>query len=306
MDLRSVLTTEAQREEAARLLDYQPFIISDDIQTGAAYSWVAGSDARVTPPLLFRREQLDEATWNRAAEANGRLRRMYDDFIAEIVARYPNGSLLDLACNNGYFPVRANMLGMRPAVGSDANRGQARAVSFLNYRLGTRADFKARHYDSGRRRALGYLPFGYLRGRHTGLVPGLPRCDVVSLVAIVCHLADPLGFLAYAGRHAKEAIFFMGQVLDSEYFLVSYQKPHESLGAAAAFPFAFNDNTRVSRGLLWHAFEQMGFSDIVELPWQADWLPQRFGESPSVNGGNPLAHDLRHGSRHIAMLAMRG
>jgi hypothetical protein len=157
MDPRNVLKTDAEREEAARLLDYQPFVISDDVQTGAAYSWINGSDARNKAKLVFRRDEETDESWAKITDANSRLRCMYDDFVGEIAIRYPGGSLLDLACNNGYFPVRASQLGMRPAVGSDANRAHASAVELLNRCLGTRAEFKARVYDSAQRRALGYL-----------------------------------------------------------------------------------------------------------------------------------------------------
>jgi hypothetical protein len=218
MDLRAALKTDAQREEATRLLDYQPFIISDNVQTGAAYSWMNGSDPRVRPQLLFRRNEETDERWSKISDANGRLRRMYDDFVATIAEHYPSGSLLDLACNNGYFPVRASTLGMR-AFGTDSNAKHALAVRLLNDALGTRAQFQRRLYDSRRRCTI------WQRVR----VPwplNLPRCDVVSMVAIMCHLPDPLGFLTYAGSRAKEAIFFMGQAVDTEHFLVSYQRPH--------------------------------------------------------------------------------
>ena len=58
MDLRSVLKTDAQRAEAARLLNYQPFVISDDVQTGAAYSWIDGSDPQVKPQFVFDRRDV--------------------------------------------------------------------------------------------------------------------------------------------------------------------------------------------------------------------------------------------------------
>ncbi len=302
MDLRDALKTDAERKEAARLLDYQPFIISDDIQTGAAYSWMNGGDPRVRPQLLFHRHEETEESWTKISDANGRLATMYDDFVAAIAERYPGGSLLDLACNNGYLPVRADTLGMRPSLGIDGEAKHGSAIGFLNRVLGARAKFKARFYDSNGRRVTGYV-----RRWRTSLIPNLPRCDVVCLLAILCHLPDPLGFLAYAGSRAKEAMFFMGQVVDSEHFLVSYQRPHAALSETQSFPFAFNDNTRLSRGLLWHAFEQMGFCNIIEFPWKAEWLPQRFGQA-TIEPNEPnarLGFELQYGSRHIAVLAMR-
>jgi len=54
MDLRGKLSAQ-QIEEACRVLDYQPFFLTDDLQTGAAYSWVYGVDLR-NPALLYRRQ----------------------------------------------------------------------------------------------------------------------------------------------------------------------------------------------------------------------------------------------------------
>ena len=303
MDLREVLKTDPQRVEATLLLDYQPFIIADDVQTGAAHGWVYGDDPRTKPQLIFRRSEETEENWHRITDSNARLRRMYDDFIGAIVDRFPGASYLDLACNNGYFPVRASQAGMRPAVGADGDFSYREAVRFLNRALGTHAQFKGRFYDSRLRRArwIG-------RGLGMGRFLGLGRYDVVSLVAILCHLPDPLGFLAYAGSRAKEAIFFMGQVFDSDAMLIGYQQPHRALGTGERFPFRFNDNTRLSRGLLFHSLEQMGFSRVVELPWRDEWLPPRFRFNLPPEPHEPdarLAYDLKHGSRHIAVLGMR-
>jgi hypothetical protein len=59
------------------------------------------------------------AEWRRISDANGRRRARYDDFVQEIARRCPGGSLLDVACNNGNFPVRAKTLGMDWATGAD-------------------------------------------------------------------------------------------------------------------------------------------------------------------------------------------
>ena len=99
-----------QVEEAARRLDYQPFIISDDIQTGAAYSCLKGD--RTDSMLVFRR--------NERTPANGRIRLLLGK-AAGNVRRFScrdcptsaGETFLDVACNNGYFPVKARLLGMQ-------------------------------------------------------------------------------------------------------------------------------------------------------------------------------------------------
>src|SRR3954470_21659487 len=47
MDLRKFLRGDI--EPATRVLSYQPFILSDDVETGAAYSWMRGGDPRTAP-----------------------------------------------------------------------------------------------------------------------------------------------------------------------------------------------------------------------------------------------------------------
>jgi SAM-dependent methyltransferase len=193
MDLRACKLSANQVERAAAVLNYQPFIITDDLQTGAAYSWLHSPDPRVSPPFVFRRSQWNEE-WDKVATANAALRRMYDDFVDEIATRYPGGSLFDVACNNGYFPVRAEMRGMRNCVGSDFAKAHAAALNFLDDVLGTRAAFQHAPYDPV-----------------SGRIPVKGRFDVVIASAILCHLPNPLRFLASLGAIANEAIFFWGQ-----------------------------------------------------------------------------------------------
>lgn len=129
MDLRQYSPSRMQILAAMSTLNYQPFILSDNVQTGVGYSWIHSADPRDDRfwKFVFQRDRLPADIWEKAADANGRLRAMYDDFVSEIARRYPGGSLLDVACNNGYFPVRAEQLGMRlrghgppaPALGLD-------------------------------------------------------------------------------------------------------------------------------------------------------------------------------------------
>ncbi len=287
-----------------RVLNYQPFIITDDIQTGAAYSWAYGVQIQERAPVVFRRSEW-EREWDKVTESNGRLRRMYDDFMTEIAGRYRGGSFLDVACNNGYFPVRAHTLGMRQTAGADAG-DFGTSIRFLNDILGTSAKFIHAPYDPSRHGAP-------IRGEY----------DVVSASAIMCHLPDPLNFLAFLGGMAREAIFFFGQVIDTDALLTVYFPPHPALAAnSLPFPYVFNDNTRVSRGLLYLSFERMGFKNIVEIPWRDEWLspyyradyrpPQpdeaacdALTETPYALAGYRTMVEIREGSKHIAILAMR-
>jgi SAM-dependent methyltransferase len=300
MDLRGLLSPE-QIERACDVLDYQPFLLTDDIQTGAAYSWVHAVNTRSGPPTLFRKNQ-DLNEWDKITDSNARLRRMYDDFVAAIAERYSGGSFLDVACNNGYFPVKAELLGMKDTFGADGGWHFEKAMLFLNEILGTNAKFIGALYDPR---------------THLAAIPG--TYDVVSASAILCHLPDPLDFLAFLGTLANEAIFYFGQVVDSDVLMTTYLKPHPDLalsGVTMPFPYRFNDVTRVSRGLLYHSFEEMGFDDIVELPWKDEWLSPYFtagqreplleGETRAeVQSAWQLHAELTGASKHVAVLAMR-
>ena len=193
MDLRPLNLSAKQIQQAAHVLNYQPFIITDDFQTGVAYSWLYSGDPRVKPPVVFQREQ-----WDKISKANQRLRLMYDDFLDEIARRYPGGSLFDIGCNNGYFPVGAERRHMRNCVGSDGAR-HANAMAFLNGVLGTTARFITALYNPATGKITQY---SFL---------GVGRFDVVVTSAIMCHMPNPLLFLSALGTIAKEAIFFWGR-----------------------------------------------------------------------------------------------
>jgi SAM-dependent methyltransferase len=279
MDLRGPLS--GATEAAAAVLNYQPFILADDVQTGAAFSWVCGRDPRVAPPLVFRQTELPAEDWRLAGEANGRLRAMYDDLLDEVARRFPGGSLLDVACNNGYFPVGAELRGMH---GTGMDLGPyADSVALLNGALGTTAQF---HQT------------GYRSREHT--LPDLGEFDVTVAMAIMCHLPDPLNFLAAVGRVTKGALLFWGQLINTDALVVSLLPPHTSLSSLTDFPHAFNDNTRISKGLLADAARQMGFKEMVEIPPRVTWLTQL-----TAPRDLPLERELKEGSAHSAILLVR-
>src|SRR5262249_6142491 len=154
--------------------------------------------ARSRTPMLFDRRQWTGEEGDRVTDANARGRRMYDVVISEIASRYPGGTLLDAACNHGYFPVKAALCGMQ---GGRADMGlqYQRSISLLNEALGTDVRFIHSTYDSC---------------HHTSDIDG--RFTVVVASAILCHLPDPLNFLAHLGALAEEAIFFCGQLIESD------------------------------------------------------------------------------------------
>ena len=91
---------------------------------------------------------MTELDWDRAVAANAGLRGMYDAFIEQIAKLYPGKSLLDFACNNGYFPVAAERLGMKRCAGIDQGAHHAHSIDFLNGVFGTRVEFFPRTYSA--------------------------------------------------------------------------------------------------------------------------------------------------------------
>ena len=266
---------------AAQVLNYQPFVITDNLQTGVAYSWFHTADPRVSAPLVFERLAMPEAEWDKVTSCNAALRAMYDKSVRAIADRYPKGTLFDVACNNGYFPVRAEMYGMGRSAGMDAGPQYGDSLKFLNSVCGTHAKFCSCVYDTA-----------------THTAPVKEKYDVVVASAIMCHLPDPTHFLAFLGRIAKQAIFYWGQILDQDELIIAYKPPNLALDlnrAGTPFPRCFNDNTRVSRGLLETSFRLMGFRDIVYF--ESELLP--------VGPKMDLATEIRQGSYHWGVLAMR-
>lgn len=298
MDLRPYGLSAELCDVAAQVLNYQPFIISDDLQTGAGYSQLYHEDPRSAPPLVFRRGEW-QAKWDSVSEGTGRQRAMYDRFLRAIADRYPGGTLFDAACNNGYFPVRAEMFGMGPSAGMDTGAQYAASIGFLNMVCGTHASFVHATYNP-----------------MTHSAPVSRRFDVVVATAILCHLPDPAYFLAYLGSLAKEAIFLWEQLIDTEEILITYRPPHPSLvhhetPGSASFPHFFNECTAVSRGFLELALKSMGFKNLTYL--SGEWTPV-YAEPQEVPPDTPEA--ARHAvsvldqirgrmRQHVAVLATR-
>jgi len=118
--------------------------------------------------------------------------------------------------------------------------------------------------------------------------------------AIMCHLPDPLHFLAAAGRITRGGILFWGQVIDSEDMLVCFQPPHPDLSTLTKFPLAFNDNTRLSLGIFRESARQMGFKRVVRIEPRPTWLTELCRDR-----GVSLDREIHEGSTHMALLAVR-
>ena len=292
MDLRSKLNGDIRRAES--VLNYQPFMLSDDVQTGVAYSWARAGDPRPNPKLVIRRNESEEE-WHIACAANGMLRILYDDLLDMAASAVPGGTLLDVACNNGYFSVGAELRGMR-GFGSDMAPNYSNSIGFLNEILGTRARFFCKPYDS----RLHKLPIE-------------EKFDVTIVSAIMCHLPDPLFFLKEVAGITNKMMLFWGQVIETDARVIAYSPPHPSLSKLTDFPYSFNDNTRISIGMFKEASKLLGFSKMIRIepkqPWMYATLPNGdVLENPARFRNvyaNDLHQELNEGSGHAAIMFVR-
>jgi len=258
MDLTKYSLSTKQIATARAVLDYQPFIITDSLQTGVAYSWLYGDQGGRTShgrDFVCDRNTVTEEEWTRFCAANNSLRCMYEDWLDVIAQTYPGGTLLDAACNNGYFLVGALKRGMRAATGYD-RADYTGSVRFLNDILGVNAVFRHDAYDSW---------------KHT--IKGSKPHDVAVASLILCHISDPLYFLAFLGRMAREAIFlFTGMGVEPGY-RIYYSKPNRFY-KSDSFPVCFDNDVGLSKTLLFESLELMGFKKITVLPYKDSWLPR--------------------------------
>jgi hypothetical protein len=259
MDLRKFNLTAEQIHEASSVLNYQPFVISDDLQTGVAYSWLYDDDGgRKTYALnefVFNKNVDNLDVWKKSQDANSKLRTMYDEFLDVISERFPGCSLADMACNNGYFPIGAGLRGMKNCTGFD-HADYSNSVNFLNKICGTNVNFIKTHYDSWSHSADGFEPH-----------------DVVVASQVMQHISDPLYFLSFVASRAKKALFLFTGMGDTEEYQVYYKDPNKFY-KDTKFPVSFDNDVGLSKGLLYKSLDLLGFDEIVEIEWKKEWLPK--------------------------------
>ena len=116
----------------------------------------------------------------------------------------------------------------------------------------------------------------------------------------MCHIPDPLNFLAAAASVSRKGLLFWGQVLNTNGLAIAYTPPHPSLSKLSDFPVCFNDNTRLSRGLFQLSLRQLGFNNIVEIGPKDDWITPLHADLTYS-----LDEEIQRGSKHVALLALR-
>jgi len=206
MDLRSFRLSAADVQEARQYLYYQPFIISDDVQTGIAYDWTHGKGI-----YQMLRTEASQAEWEEFCYLNGQLRSLYDYWIGEI-DRYSGGiagrTVVDTACAEGYFLYRSKQKGAARCLGYDLADYPTEVTSFLNRITGLHVEFQNTPYDMRTHRIVGASP-----------------SDIVISSAIMVHLSDPTYYLEHIASLTKQALFIFSVFDDSDAYRITFENP---------------------------------------------------------------------------------
>lgn len=274
MDLRAYGLNKRQIEEFTHLacrglMCYQPFVISDALQTGAGYEFAKVAEGA---GLVYCAERPAEYAGNASvdrllidpeirgdfADYNQRLRVLYDsmiDMVGEKLGPISGLTVADVGCCSGYFPLSFAQRGAKRAVGYDLV-DYAPTFSLLNEILGTRAEF---------------VHSGYI-GANGGITDA-DSFDVVFSIAVLVHLSDPLQHLAFLGRMARRALVVWTWTSENEedQMVIRYGSVNRYY-EHARFPYCF-DIMQISPGLLKRSLELMGFTEVHPIVNKPEGMP---------------------------------
>ncbi len=274
MDLRTRIRNPRLIERAKRLvirglLNYQPWIFSDTLETGVGWEWSNQEfvglvyfpdipERNLHSPEL-RRLLIDPARYEEFHEANARLRRVYDGIVDELcmkLGEISKLSFLDVGCNTGYIPQSFALRGAREAAGCDREKGFADTFALMNDILGTRVKFHDAHYELKDRAIRGVKPH-----------------DIVLSMAVLCHQAEPLSHLAALASVAKKGLFAWTLVNDDADYTIHLGEPQGEY-KEDVFPLCFDHDITLSESLLRRSLKLLGFTRINEVPSPAAGLPR--------------------------------
>lgn len=251
MDIRPYKPSADDMAILKKHCGYQPFILSDSCQAGAGYTWCTGKQIN-----LMDKATVSAKNWDQFVLANAQMRTMYDDWISAIckeVAFSNNMTVVDTACNDGYFLYRFLQHGASKATGYDL-LDKTPVFNVMNRLLGVNAEFHNIPYDSMQHR-----------------IPEAQPADIVISSAIMCHLSDPLYYLSFIGKLAKRALFLFSSIDPDPSFKISYEGANYYY--KNPFPICFDKLNHVSSGLIEYGLRESGFTRIIEIPYQTCWLP---------------------------------
>ncbi len=260
MDLREYNPTIDQIDELKKIMtdmivSYQPFILSDNCCTGTADDWINQSGK-----YMMEKDNVCFEDWDRFTEANGRMRRMYNDWINSIcnlAGPLSDLTVVDTAASQGYFLYELLKRGAKRAVAYDLDYPPIhKSYELLNEITGYAVEFISEPYDM-----------------MTHKIPNAVEADIVISSAIMLHLSDPTYYLAFLGSITKKLLFLFTAIDDNPDYRITYHGEPRTHFKHFTFPICFDGTTSVSRPLIELGLRELGFQKIIELPHQKDWLP---------------------------------
>jgi hypothetical protein len=271
MDLRKYRPNSHQIQSLLGNGCYQPFIFSDFFLSGCCYSWVTGDlifamdkgndiayqwqSAHV--PLKPLKNYITQENWELFVDCNNRLRDMYDswiEFTLRKINQPSNYSVIDTASNAGYFLYKFKERCAGRCIGYDLQNFSI-YYDTLNKLTGFDVEFYQNPYNM-----------------FTHSINNSPSADIIVSSAIMCHLSDPLHYLAFLGSITKKALLLFTAVDDTENYQITYdgaKKYYPEL----LFPNCFDEMTHISKGILTFGLKELGFTDIIEIPYSDSWIP---------------------------------
>jgi hypothetical protein len=106
----------------------------------------------------------------------------------------------------------------------------------------------------------------------THTIPNAASADIVISSAIMCHLSDPLEYLTFLASITKKALLLFTSIDEADTYHIIYDGA-KTFFPDSRFPYCFDTNTHISKGLLLFGLKDLGFSRIIEIPYANSWIP---------------------------------
>jgi SAM-dependent methyltransferase len=239
--------------------------------SGICYSWVTGESILAmdrTNDIAYQwqdeyfqlrkiKHYITDQNWELFADCNKRLSTMYDswiDYTLSVLSFTSDYSVIDTAANAGYFLYRFKEKGAGKCIGYDKS-DFSDVYSTLNQITGHNVEFYNKPYDMV-----------------THKISDALSADIVISSAIMCHLSDPLNYLSFLGSITKKALLFFSTVDQTDTYQITFDGVKHYY-PDVPFPNCFDVNTRISKGLLMFGLKELGFKEILEIPYSNAWIP---------------------------------
>jgi hypothetical protein len=270
MDLRKFIRSRAQIDSGIeliknKLLFYQPFILSDDIEVGEGMNFcdryagvesVFDLNAYAKGIDLGPRKQPPDLQWFR--KCNDEYRQIYN-YVCEQICTNVRGDLSNLSfaeigCNTGLNLFHLASRGAKTCYGFDWN-DMSPVFAWLNDLLGTSVKF---------------FRGSYCNLTHKFIGATVPEVDVMLNTVFLNHQCDPLQCLSFMCDRAKKGVFLWVLMAhaDSETdcaLRFGSDPNHQYLNTGRPFPLYFNNEVSITEPLLRLSLRQLGFEDVRSI-----------------------------------------